>query len=102
MSSLNKIDSPIRNQAESEFLLKLGERVKRMRTDAGLSRRKLADTSGLSERFIAQLEHGEANISVLRLCNLGKALDAPVEAFLPPMFSKTPARTADEGPSRVA
>ncbi len=84
MSVLSKMASPIRNKAESEFLLAMGERVKHLRTGAGLSRRKLADISGLSERFIAQLEHGEANISVLRLCNLSKALNTPVEAFLPP------------------
>lgn len=102
MSSLNKTASPIRNKAESEFLVGLGERVKLLRTKAGLSRRKLADVSGLSERFIAQLEHGEANISVLRLCNLGKALDTPVEDFLPPLFKPKPGETTGDRHKRAS
>jgi XRE family aerobic/anaerobic benzoate catabolism transcriptional regulator len=55
-------------------LVELGARVRRLRNEQRWSRRQLAEKSGVSERFLAQLENGTGNISVLRLCAIARAL----------------------------
>ncbi len=52
----------------------LGATVRSLRQDLGLSRAQLAERSGLSLRFLAQLEGGTGNISYLRLRNVARAL----------------------------
>src|SRR4051794_22326675 len=44
----------------------LGERVRRRREALGLTQRELAGRAELSLRFLAQLEAGQGNISLLR------------------------------------
>jgi XRE family aerobic/anaerobic benzoate catabolism transcriptional regulator len=58
----------------SGFLDSIGARVRGRREAAGLSRRALAERSGISERFLAQLETGRGNISLLRFAQLAAAL----------------------------
>lgn len=56
---------------EASFLAQLGLRVRRARSRAGVTRRELADRSGVSERYLAQLETGQGNMSILlvrRVC----------------------------------
>ena len=55
---------------ESEFLKQLGIRVREMRACRGMSRRELARLSGLSERFVAQIEAGKGNVSIVRLLRI--------------------------------
>jgi XRE family aerobic/anaerobic benzoate catabolism transcriptional regulator len=43
----------------------------------------LARDSGVSERFLAQLESGTGNASILVLREIADALDVPIEALLP-------------------
>ena len=61
-------------QQESAYLARLGDRVRAWRNEHGTTRKALAQTSGLSERYIAQLEAGEGNISVLLLRRLARAM----------------------------
>lgn len=58
----------------ADLLRAIGERVRTTRRDRGESRAALAARSGLSVRFLAQLEAGTANISVLRLQEVAQAL----------------------------
>jgi XRE family aerobic/anaerobic benzoate catabolism transcriptional regulator len=67
---------------ESEFLIQLGERVRAWRAEHGTTRKALASTSGVSERFLAQLESGQGNISVLRLRALAHAMRVPLESLV--------------------
>jgi XRE family aerobic/anaerobic benzoate catabolism transcriptional regulator len=48
----------------------------------GLTRRALAERSGVSERFLAQIESGRGNVSLLRLEDLARALDVPMVRLL--------------------
>jgi XRE family aerobic/anaerobic benzoate catabolism transcriptional regulator len=60
---------------EHQLLLgSVGNAVRSWREQRGLSRRELAVKSGVSERFLADLEGGEGNISVARLDDVGRAL----------------------------
>lgn len=64
--------------AHDDFLRLLGERVREARARRGVSRKILARDSGISERYLAQLESGEGNVSVLLLRQVAQALSVPV------------------------
>ena len=66
----------------SAFLLRLGDRVKDARARRGMTRRILARDSGVSERYLAQLESGHGNISIVLLRALARALDVPLESIV--------------------
>jgi DNA-binding XRE family transcriptional regulator len=55
---------------ESEFLAQLGSRVREMRALRGMSRRELAQRAGLSECYVAQIEAGKGNVSIVRLLRI--------------------------------
>ena len=55
---------------EKEFLNQLGDRVREMRALYGMSRRELARRSGMSERYVAQIEAGKGNVSIVRLLRI--------------------------------
>ncbi len=64
---------------EAAFLEQLGQRVRRIRGQRGLSRKALAQFAGVSERYLAQLESGQGNISILLLRRIGDALERRLE-----------------------
>jgi XRE family aerobic/anaerobic benzoate catabolism transcriptional regulator len=67
---------------ESDYLRLLGERVREMRARRGMTRKILAHDSGVSERYLAQLESGQGNISILLLRQIAQALDTPLQALV--------------------
>jgi len=69
-------------QQEDAYLARLGERVRAWRTEHGMSRKSLALASGVSERYLAQLEAGEGNISVLLLRKVARAMGVAVERLV--------------------
>jgi XRE family aerobic/anaerobic benzoate catabolism transcriptional regulator len=62
------------SKSDGQALENLGAAVRELRAELGLSRSELAVRSGLSLRFLAQLEAGEGNISYLRLRRVAQAL----------------------------
>jgi XRE family aerobic/anaerobic benzoate catabolism transcriptional regulator len=62
----------------SDLLRRVGRVVRLVRQSAGLSRRALSERSGVSVRFLAQIEGGTGNISLLRLEALASALGVPL------------------------
>ena len=64
-----------RPAARTKLLRALGAAVRARRGELGLTIRALAKKAGVSERFLAQLESGEGNISVTRLEDVAEALD---------------------------
>src|SRR5450756_1496185 len=74
---------PARPADEGARLLHLlGERVREMRARRGMTRKILARDSGVSERYLAQLETGQGNISILLLRQIAQALDTPLQALV--------------------
>ena len=67
---------------ESHLLVALATRVRELRDGRGWSRAELATRSGLSVRFLARVESGEGNISILRLEALARALGTSPDALL--------------------
>ena len=90
MSELSQNGSPaaetIGSEADSrngsEYLQQLGDSVRAARARRGMTRKMLAKHSGVSERFLAQLEGG-GNTSILVLRQIADALNLPLEALLP-------------------
>ena len=68
--------------AESDYLKLVGERVRQTRARRGMTRKILARDSEVSERYLAQLETGQGNISILLLRQIAIALDIPLEALV--------------------
>jgi XRE family transcriptional regulator, aerobic/anaerobic benzoate catabolism transcriptional regulator len=64
---------------ETEYLSQLGARVRAWRNQHGMTRKALSAACGVSERYLAQLEAGEGNISVLLLRKVARAMSVPVE-----------------------
>src|SRR3954463_8738143 len=61
-------------QQEHAYLARLGERVRAWRGEQGMTRKQLAAASGVSERYLAQLEAGQGNMSVLLLRKVARAM----------------------------
>jgi XRE family transcriptional regulator, aerobic/anaerobic benzoate catabolism transcriptional regulator len=74
--------SALASATDSSFLKLLGDRVREARARRGMTRKILARDSGVSERYLAQLETGQGNISILLLRDIARALDLPVEALV--------------------
>src|SRR4030088_1248085 len=68
---------------EALFLEQLGQRVRTMRALRGMSRKVLAKVSGISERYIAQLESGKGNVSIVLLRRVSNAMGAHLEDLIP-------------------
>ncbi len=58
---------------------RVGERVRALRADRGLTQLRLAEQSGISRPSIANLEAGRQNVSLRQLCALALALGVGVE-----------------------
>jgi XRE family transcriptional regulator, aerobic/anaerobic benzoate catabolism transcriptional regulator len=71
-----------RSSADEEFLTELGQRVRRIRALRGMSRKVLAEASEISERYIAQLESGMGNVSVLLLRRVAKAVGITLDDLI--------------------
>ena len=65
------------DQAEAEFPAELGRRLREHRTTLGMSRHDLARASHGSERYIALIEGGKGNISILLLRRIASVLCSP-------------------------
>lgn len=69
-------------EAETAYLSRLGERVRSWRTENGMTRKALSAASGVSERYLAQLEAGQGNISVLLLRKVARAMGVAVDRLV--------------------
>lgn len=67
-----------------DLLVGLGRRARGLRAARGWTLREVAERSGLSARFLVQLEAGRGNISVRRLADVAKALETTPAALLTP------------------
>ena len=68
--------------ANKKYLSLVGSRIRTLRSVRGLTRKMLATESGVSERFLAELEIGNGNASVLLLRHLANSLDVPLTSIV--------------------
>jgi len=75
----------------SEALLTaLGRRARAQRLSRGWTLREIAERSGVSPRFLVQLEAGQGNISIRRLADVAQALETTPSALLSATDSGSP------------
>lgn len=70
---------PEADALEDRFLAELGQRVRGTRALRGMSRKTLSRASGLSERYIAQLESGQGNVSIILLRRIAQAMGMRID-----------------------
>jgi XRE family aerobic/anaerobic benzoate catabolism transcriptional regulator len=77
---MSPADAALSTQTEDEaFLARLGDRVRAWRDGRRITRKALALSSGVSERYLALLESGQGNMSILLLRQLSIAMQVPLE-----------------------
>jgi XRE family aerobic/anaerobic benzoate catabolism transcriptional regulator len=71
-------------ERRAPLLVALAGRVRALREQHGWTRAELASRADLSLRFLARVEAGDGNISVLRLESLARALDTTPDRLVRP------------------
>ena len=80
LASFDGRSTPTSDEAGTDaFLRRVGERVRDARGRKGLSRKLVSEQSGVSQRYLAQLEGGDGNISIALLRRVALALGVPIE-----------------------
>ncbi|MGA8291870.1 MAG: helix-turn-helix transcriptional regulator [Rhodoplanes sp.] len=78
-----ELAQPESARGAGNFAAEVGRMVRLGRAKRGISRRKLAADSGISERYLAQIESGQGNPSVNVLKSIADAITVPVFELLP-------------------
>ncbi len=68
---------------EAAIVRAVGHLLRRARAKRGMTRAQLAHQSGASERYLAQIEGGQGNPSVVMLKSIADALELPLIELLP-------------------
>ena len=76
------ITPEITEQHRNNTLVELGARIHAWRARRGMTRKALATDSGLSERFLADVESGRGNVSINSLAAAAQALNITVVDLL--------------------
>jgi XRE family aerobic/anaerobic benzoate catabolism transcriptional regulator len=90
----SKTDADLEPRADAgaqAFAAAVGRLVRMGRAKRGMTRRQLAQGSGASERYLAQIESGQGNPSVIVLKSIADALDVPIVELLPHDSARTAA-----------
>jgi XRE family aerobic/anaerobic benzoate catabolism transcriptional regulator len=88
---VNSAPEPRRGDVPAAYLKRVGERVRLGRARRGMSRKVLSQASGVSERYLAELERGAGNASLLVLRQVADGLGLEVAQLV----SDAPERPID-------
>ena len=75
-------DSPAVADTAALLIARVAARVREARKSKGMPRRELSELSGVSPRYLAQLEAGEGNISIALLQRIATAIALRIEALM--------------------
>jgi XRE family aerobic/anaerobic benzoate catabolism transcriptional regulator len=79
--TMSKAEAPAADDTDA-YLRRLGERVRVLRSQRGMTRKALSQHAKVSERYLAQLEVGQGNGSIILLRRLARAIGTPVTALV--------------------
>lgn len=65
-----------------DFLVVLGTRIRELRTTRSLTVQQLADRAGISRRLMTQIEHGQANPSLVTVTRVARQLGTEFTSLL--------------------
>jgi transcriptional regulator with XRE-family HTH domain len=61
--------------------LKLGQRIKDLRDTKGMAQKDLAYAADLDRSYIASIENGQRNVSIVNIQKIAIALDVTLKTF---------------------
>jgi len=61
--------------------LKIGQRIKELREKAEMSQKDLAYTADLDRSYIASIENGQRNVSIINIEKIANALNVTLKEF---------------------
>ena len=97
-----KAEKPARPE-NTALLVEIGARVRTERSKRGVTRKTLAQQCQTSERYLAQIELGEANPSILVLDSIARALDLdPIDLIPPGRVRRAPSLRIANRARRIA
>jgi XRE family aerobic/anaerobic benzoate catabolism transcriptional regulator len=82
LDNANRRAAPARADGKA-VVRDFGGRLRLARAKRGMTRRQLAHASGTSERYLAQIESGQGNASIVILHAIAQALDLSMTDLLP-------------------
>jgi transcriptional regulator with XRE-family HTH domain len=68
--------------SRTKELIALGETIRKIRTDLGMSQEALAYAAGLDVGYMGRVERGKNNVTVLSLANIADALQTTAGQLL--------------------
>lgn len=86
----NSATPPSSDDSRHALISRVARRVREVRKQKGMPRRVVSELSGVSPRYLAQLEAGEGNISIALLERVAQALEMPIEALIAQQISVDP------------
>jgi XRE family aerobic/anaerobic benzoate catabolism transcriptional regulator len=81
------------SERDEAFVSAIGRLLRLARAKRGMTRRQLAQESGASERYLAQIESGQGNPSIIILKSVAEALEIPIIELLPRTSARSLALT---------
>jgi XRE family aerobic/anaerobic benzoate catabolism transcriptional regulator len=87
---------------DSAFLSAIGQRLRTLRAQRGMTRRILARQSGVSERYISAVEGGTGNASILLMRDIAHALNVSLMALLDDTPALAPVAKSPGARARIA
>lgn len=72
-------------KAKHQNLIKIGLKIRELRTAKGFSQESIADASGMGRTYMGRVERGEQNISIQNLIQIAFALNVSVGDLVPPL-----------------
>jgi len=66
----------------------VGMNLKYLRYKSGLSQERFYEKLGLNHKYMASIERGEVNVSIVFLSNLAKLMEVDIREFLNPDTSR--------------
>lgn len=66
----------------TQLLLKIGKRVRNLRTDRGWSQEELADRSGVNRSYMSRVELGKSDVSLSVLHKIARTLGISLSELL--------------------
>ena len=73
---------PSSTYAGNKTLVKIGEKIRTIRLDKGLSQEALALQSGIDRSYLGGIERGQHNVAVINLEKIAQALEIPLHCLL--------------------
>jgi len=84
------IEESLEREEKNPFLVALGARVRELRARKGMARKALAQSAGVSERHLANLEYGVGNASILVLLQVAQALQCSLAELIGDVTTSSP------------